>query len=367
MKKKDMTSCDLKSKKVFISNQINDLLVKVSLPEAKKQISDFFMKDVLGYITKVAALDSRVSKENNYFKDAEKELNQLTTQILQSGHNLEKSLANKKIMSLIKNNFRQLIGKLAYKSEIVKRGYEKPLGYPGDYKMLEIVYDNKAISEKNDIGRYFDNNFLESPYAVAVRIRKDRLRDLLEEFINGAKLSNINILNIACGSCREVRELLPAIKTQARISFICLDWDSEALRFSKVMLGPIVPQNVELKFVKEDVLKIARNEPCVQSLDKPNLIYSIGLIDYLPDRALKDLIRTLYQILQKDGKLILTHKNKEKVFPTLPPDWFCDWRFVPRNKEEVIKLFCAAGIPESTINSESDKFDYIHYFSVTKK
>lgn len=232
--------------------------------------------------------------------------------------------------------------------------------------MLEIVYDNKTISEDNDIGRYFDNNFLKSDYAVAVRIRKDRLRELLKDFINDTNLKDINILNIACGSCREVRELLPLIKTQARINFTCLDWDKEALKFSQDTLDAAAQKNITFKFVKEDVLKIARNEPCVQSLDKPNLIYSIGLIDYLPDRALKDLIHTLYGILQKDGKLILTHKNKEKVFPTFSPDWFCNWRFVPRNKKEVLQLFHDSGIGESSILSESDEFEHIHYFIVTK-
>lgn len=367
MIEKDLIRDDSESRKELTKNHLNDLLKEIKIPEMRKQISDFFMKDMLDYVTKIIKLDSRLSKKNNYSEAIEKELNQLNTQILLSGHNLEETLPNKTIMTKVKNNFRQLISKWVYKSEIVKRGFEKPLGYPGDYKMLEIVYDNKAISENMDIGRYFDNNFLKSPYAVAVRIRKDRLRDLLQEFINATKLSEVNILNIACGSCREVRELLSIIRTQAHISFTCLDWDKEALEFSQDTLSSIAPKNIEFKFVKEDVLKIARNEPCVQSLDKPNLIYSIGLIDYLPDRALKDLIHTLYQLLQKDGKLILTHKNREKIFPTLPPDWFCDWRFVSRNKEEVMQLFHASGISKFSIYSESDEFGYIYYFIVTKE
>jgi hypothetical protein len=268
-------------------------------------------------------------------------------------------------MQKAKDSFRHLLGTWAYKSAIMKRGFDKPRGYPGDYKMLEIVYDNKPISKS--IGRYFDNYFLKNPYAVAVRIRKDRLREMLRDFFNETKLNKVNVLNIACGSCREIKELIPSLKTKNHITFNCLDWDDEALQFSKNVLLPIAPNNVKFNFIKEDVMNIVRGGHIVQSLEKQDIVYSIGLIDYLPDRILSKLICALYQLMQKDGKLILTHKNKEKTFPPVPPDWFCDWKFVSRNKEEVIALFHKCGMSNFSLSTEADDFEYIYYFTVTKK
>src|SRR3989338_1620215 len=351
-------------RKELIKTEISGLLNEINPSEVREQISCFFLKDVLGYISEIIKLISIQSRHREYSLELQKEFDRLTTKILLKGYCLEELLIDRKIMQKVKDRFRQLIGTWIYKSMIVKRAYEKPRGYPGDYKMLEIVYDNKPISK--NFGVYPDNCLLKSPYAVAVRIRKDRLKELLLDFINSSKLSKINILNIACGSCREINESLPDIKTHSSIIFNCLDWDEEALQFSQDVLLPNMPENVEFKFIKEDIINIIKDEDVAQSLGVQNLIYSIGLIDYLPDRILKRLINALYRFLPRGGKLVLTHKNKEKTFPTIPPDWFCDWKFVPRNKEEIINLFYDCGVSKFTLSSDSDDFEYIYYFTITK-
>ena len=351
----------------LIKAQLSELLKGIELPESRKLISDFFLNDVLNYVSEMIKLTQRLSKEKRYSDELGRKLTLLNNQILLKGYQLENRLSDKKNMEKVKDNFRQMVGVWAYKSVIVKRAFEKPRGYPGDYRMLEIVYDNKPISPSNDVGLYFDNNFLQSPYAAAVRIRKDRLRDLLQRFIHEAQLSKINILDIACGSCREILELFPGITTSKKIVFNCLDWDEEALQFSNDTLSYKRPKNVELKFIKEDVMNIVRNKASVQTYGKQDLIYSIGLIDYLPDRILKKLISALFALLQKGGWLVLTHKNKEKTFPPLPPDWFCNWKFVPRSRDEVIKLFSDCGFSDCLLPVVSDDFEYIYYFTLIKK
>lgn len=352
-------------RKELIKRQISELLNDIKDPEIKKVVSDFFLKDMLDYISEIIKISLILPKEKECFEEIERNLEHLNTQILLKGYCLEELLTDKKIIDKIKDNFRKLIGSWVYKSVIMKRAFEKPLGYPGDYKMLDIFYDNKPIS--NNIGMYFDKYFLKSPYAVAIRIRKDRLKEMLLDFISQAKSGKIDILNIACGSCREIKELLPHLKTKASITFNCLDRDSEALKFSQDTLSGIAPKNVEFRFIKEDVMNIIKNERITQSCDKQNLVYSIGLIDYLPDRVLKKLIYALYQRLQKDGKLILTHKNREKTFPSLPPDWACDWKFVSRNKEEVTRLFYTCGISDFSLGISSDDFNYIYFFTISKR
>lgn len=349
----------------LIKTQIRTLLDAIKSSDVQQQISNFFLRDVLNNINKILKITSTISQQKDYSLELEKRLNHLNTQILLKGDCLEELLSDKKVMQKVKDNFRQLVGTWAYKSVIMKRAFDKPRGYPGDYKMLEIVYDNRPISK--GLGMYFDNYFLKNPYAVAVRIRKDRLKELLHKFIDKRKLGRLHILNLACGSCREIREVLSALKTKSSVEFICIDWDEEALEFSEDMLSQGIPKNVEVKFVKEDIMNIIKSETIAQSYGKQDLIYSIGLIDYLPDRVLKKLIQALYQLLREGGELILTHKNREKTFPPLPPEWFCDWKFVSRNKEEVIKLFYACGISGFSLSVDSDDFEYIYYFTITKE
>lgn len=350
-------------RKKLIKIQIEKLLSEIRDVKIRDMVSNFFLEDLLEYVNEIIKLIPYFSREE-CSEGLEEKLARLNTQFLLKGYCLEELLADKKNMQKIKDNFRELIGTWTYKSVIMKRAFEKPRGYPGDYLMLETVYNNKPFSR--GIGYYFDNYFLKNPYAVAVRIRKNRLREMLEGYINKATLSKINILNIACGSCREIKELLPDLKTESSITFNCLDWDEEALKFSQDSLLLIKPKNVDLKFLKEDVMNLIKNESIALLIGRQNLIYSIGLIDYLPDRVLKKLIYALYRLLQKNGRLILTHKNREKTFPPIPPDWFCDWKFVSRNKEEAIKLFHDSGISDFLLSWDADDFEYVYYFTITK-
>ncbi|MFH0791347.1 MAG: PilZ domain-containing protein [Candidatus Omnitrophota bacterium] len=373
--------------------QIQGLLNGIKIPEIKTQVADFFLNDVLNYINEIIKVNLCLSNQTKYSESLERKLEYLHTRILLKGYCLEELIFDKTKIKRIKDNFRQLTGAWIYKSKIVQRAFEKPRGYPGDYKLLEIIYDNKPISK--NIGIYFDNNFLKNPYAAAVRIRKDRLKKLLQQYIGGINSNHINILNIACGSCREIQELLPDLKTKSLVTFACLDWDEEALKFSQNKLlslhtGNLVLQdgdergdrgkfpsfrikgagnktkNIEVQFIKEDVMSIIKNNSLLKSLGKQNLIYSIGLIDYLPDRVLKKLIYVLYHLLESGGRLILTHKNREKTFPPVFPDWFCDWRFVPRDREEILELFYDCGISGFSVPWESDDFAYTYYFTITK-
>ncbi|MCM8774527.1 MAG: PilZ domain-containing protein, partial [Candidatus Omnitrophica bacterium] len=178
-------------RKELIKIQIKGLLNEIKIPETKKLVSDFFLRDMLNYIGEVIKLGLCVTEEKRYCEDLERNLDQLSTQILLKGYCLEEVLSDKKIMQKVKELFRHLISTWAYKSVIMKRAFEKPRGYPGDYRMLEIIYDSKPISK--NIGVYFDNYFLKNPYAVAVRIRKDRLREMLINFLNETDLNKVNI------------------------------------------------------------------------------------------------------------------------------------------------------------------------------
>lgn len=348
----------------LIKTQISGLLNEIKDHEIKEDVLRFFLKDILDYINKMLKLISRISKEEEYSIELEKELERLNNEILLKGYCLEEIIENKIAIKRIKENFRSLIGTWAYKSVIVKRAFEKTRGYPGDYLMLETIYNNKPLSR--GIGLYFDKYFLGNPYAVAVRYRKDRLRDIIKREIEQATVKTVSIFNIACGSCREIRELPIEVFRDKITIFTCLDWDEEALEFSRQVVKDF-PKNVKFNFIKKDIIRIVKDTNSLNLFEKQTVVYSIGLIDYLPDRILKIFMQFFFGLLQKDGKLIITHKNKEKTFSPLPPDWFCDWKFVQRSKDEVLSLFYNCGIKDFSLLTEVDDFNDIFYFTIIKK
>lgn len=347
----------------LIESLIANLLIGVDDPGIKDNISTFFLKDLSDYISELIQIVHYLSKDNRYSEKIENKLTHLNNLILLKGYNLEKMIENRVIVGKIKENFRLLVGTWAYKSPIVKRAFEKPRGYPGDYLMLETVYNKQTFGK--GIGFYFDKYFLCNPYAVAVRYRKDKLCEIIKKTIQQSTQKTIKIINIACGSCREIKELPREIFHGKQVRFTCIDWDQEALDFSREALKEF-SSIAEFNFIKEDIMTIMKDIGLSRTFEKQDLVYSIGLIDYLPDRILKVFMSFFYKLLSEKGILILTHKNKDKTFSPLSPDWFCEWKFVPRSKEEVVNLFYNCGLEDFSLSIEVDQFNDIFYFTITK-
>lgn len=322
-----------------IRNQLNNFINDVSDSELKQTIRQYFVKDIRKYISEVSRLSNIASLES-LDKNIVENLKKINDDIVQSGEKIIQKIPLKNIRKRIKEAFRLLIGPWAYKSLIMKRGFEKPRGYPGDYKMLEIIYDKEPFSA--GFGRYFDLYFLNNPYAEAVRKRKDRTAELLIDEINRYSAAKLNILNLTCGSCREIRDILSSNKFsyKGHINFGLVDHDEEALSFTKQALEIFRRDNIGFSYFKENILKLYDRKAHYEKIfGKQDLIYSIGLVDYFPDRMLKGMILFCLGLLSERGKLLLTIKDTDRdPFAPLPPGWYCDWEFVPRNEQGIVEL-----------------------------
>ncbi|MBI5208072.1 MAG: hypothetical protein HY934_09845, partial [Candidatus Firestonebacteria bacterium] len=313
-----------------------------------------FAKAIKKYLLNLTILTKKIETEVFSIEKAKQDLSYFNTKILEKGNKLEKSINNRILSKKIKQSFRSLVGKWAYKSYILKRSYEKPRGYPGDYIIMEFVYNEKVISE--GIGYIFDEDFLYNEYAVAVKNRKNKMKEILLNYIQNSNFKKINILNLACGSSRELKELFLNTNFQNKQIIITLiDQDEAALQFSQEALSGL-HSNLKFKFLKENIYDFIKDKINIKNYTTKfgcqNLIYTIGLSDYLPDRALGNLIKFFFELLLPDGKLILAHKDISKYTP-LAPDWFCDWTFFPRTKNMLIDL------TKSFINIKDKNIEFI--------
>lgn len=348
----------------FILEQANHIIKLTVDPAITEKVRGFFTENLKNYLEELVSLEKEIYQKGPTNLGQEK-LNRLNDEILKKGDELERIVGNSIILREIKRRFRLMVGGFAYQSVIVKRANDKPLGYPGDYELLEAIYNNQGVSEK--IGHYFDKSFLSNKYAVAVRNRKEKMKIILKEFITSSSSTGVRILNLACGSCREIKELLSSLDVhKKRIIFECVDQDGDALEFVKDSLGKL-PGNIEIKFSKQNILDIV-NKPSYYSglIGKQDLVYSIGLADYLPDRILKKLIRFCFGLLHSGGRLIITHKDIDEYRP-LDPDWFCDWTFIPRNREKLFNLIRDSGIDNSSIALERDNSKIILFTILGKR
>lgn len=331
--------------------------------ETSKKIEAFFNEDVKEYVENLIVLEKAIKEKSMPDDFIQERVEYISEEICKRGDILEERAGKGLLIKKMKDNFRYLIGHWLYKSKFMERAYRRPRGYRGDYYLMEMMYNNKLLSE--GIGIYFDRWFLNNPYAIVVRNRKERMKELLKIFLKETILPTVNILNIASGSCREIRELLDDKQLKKELKFTCVDFDEEAINFSKSNLRSL-PENIRISFLKENVTKLINSEEHAKLFGKQNLIYSTGLADYLPDRVLKGIIVFAFSILYPNGKLIFTHKDKDKYKP-VPLDWVIDWMSEPRNVSDLIRLVENSGISNYSVDIDWEDSNKTFFLILTKK
>lgn len=257
--------------------------------------------------------------------------------------------------------FRGKTETLFRKSYFMDRARTWPRGYPGDYKTIEGFYKN--LAQSGGFGYYLDKHFLSTSLAMAVRERKKKLAELLAKELASRK--GPSILDIACGSCRELFELAPALKT-ADATTTCVDFDEEALDFSAERMAHAGLAADRMHFRKYNALKMVSHERNVKEFGMQDIIYSVGFFDYLDDVVLARLLNALYRLLLPGGTLIASFKDTRR-YRAQEYQWFVVWDgFFQRTLEDMWRLLDKAGIPPESVALDRDRSGVIVFFSITR-
>ncbi len=239
--------------------------------------------------------------------------------------------------------FRQQTDPLFSRSYLMNRARTWPRGYPGDYEIIERVYNNQAVSP--GVGQLLDRYFLASTLAQGIQQRREKMRTLLTEELQ--RRTAARVLNIGCGPCREVLELSPVIQ-QCNACFTNVDFDTDALLFSAQRLQHAALRD-QIEFRQYNAIRMINTQKNIREFGRFDIIYTIGLLDYLSDDILVRLIRSLYATLQPGGVLIAVFKDCEQ-YDTEDYHWLVDWTgFLQRTAQESRQLLDKAGIPDEAV------------------
>lgn len=345
--------------------KIQPLTSKISSVNEKHLIEDFWRK-ATRYFGIIYGLEEALEKGDIGEEEASSILIRETDIILPEGKKLEEAVNNSDHMKTVKRIFRECVIPLGIKSRIVKHAFTKPSGYAGDFGLIEIIYNNKILSDK--IGYCIDRRFQLDDYARAVRSRKNKMKGILADFITSSPEKSIRILNIACGSCREIKEMFEEnpFDTSKSVSFTLMDQDKDALDFSLDSLKNS-PSTVEFRTQCNSVYDYIKNPDAYRGqLSGQDLVYTIGLADYIPEPSLKSLILFMYSLLKPGGKLVIAHKDS-KNFSPLAADWWCDWTFHLRNEPETINLVETSGIKDFNLSVKRETETNIIFFMIIEK
>lgn len=230
------------------------------------------------------------------------------------------------------------------RSRLAEMAYYKPKGYAGDFKMMEWIYRKKPDGD-GKLGRLIDGWLLAQVPPQAVRNRRRLLSGLLDRQFR-ARLGTgrqIHIMNLACGPCRELFDLLTRCDYSDRIDALCIDIDAEALHYANRYVNT-EPHNASVRFMHENVIKWSLGR-AKHDMGPQDIIYSSGLCDYLDDRMMRRLIGRCYDQLSPGGALIVgnfTPSNPDRQFM----DNIMYWRLIHRDEQDMRRLFAESPFGE---------------------
>ena len=350
--------------------EVQKFLMSIESLEIRKRCELFFENEMKEYILTLKKLIERMNeKKEKLDSEIIKELKQLNDNLFKKIEGISLLIEDKRNRKQLREAFRSVVGQWFYLSEYFRKSFDKPRGYPGDFEMMGFIYSCTAVSD-DIVGKYFDEYYMDSPYAQAVRNRKDKMVDILSNiFSQHVDTSDFDVFNIACGSCRELRELFEgSFDISSRLNITCFDHDQEALEFSRSELKN-VPKETNIKYLKGDILNYVKNvKKTHEEVGDFNFVYSMGLADYLPDNLFKRMIVLAMEILKPGGKFVIAHKIEDKdPFAPYTPKWICEWVFNPRNVDGLLKLIEDSGIENFSIDDHVwDKSNRVIFITLTK-
>lgn len=276
-------------------------------------------------------------------------MNDLILRCWDSFNKITCSFADSKQSFIHRTYFQKMANEFLLSSRLFNRAYTKPLGYAGDYEMMNIIYRNDF--EGDDVFSQVMNKIdCEGSAAKAVRNRRGYLCKSILSVCNGLpEGETCKIVSIACGPCVEMADFfheLKECKLPINIRVVAMDQDQYALDNARKRLLPLQEElpEVDVRFIRDNIkhLILGRDKE-KDSYSQANIIYSAGLCDYLSPNAVSRLIQELYKFLKPGGCLIIGNFgpfNPQRFEMEYGGEWF----LIHRSEEELKSL--ARSLPE---------------------
>ena len=236
--------------------------------------------------------------------------------------------------------------------KIWRRSYEKPLGYPGDFEIMNQVY-----AWQREGGSLFDQllHRLGLEVAECIATRSVMVRQAVAELClrRGERIAHV--ANIGCGPAREVVDYLQMRALPCPIHFTLLDQDHAALTQAYQQTYSEVIRHkgrAGVTLLHTSFSQLLKAGELFGALPPQDLIYSVGLVDYLAPKRAKALMASLYDRLAPNGTLIVANMFATNTGNLWPMEFLCDWPIIYRSEADMLDL--AAGLNPTRTGMERD-------------
>jgi extracellular factor (EF) 3-hydroxypalmitic acid methyl ester biosynthesis protein len=245
-------------------------------------------------------------------------------------------------------------------SPFIHRTFSKPLGYAGDYEMVNMILD-EPYKGRNTYAKVINGAILNSKGAQAHRNRVDYLTRTLSQELRrtgaAGRQGPMKVLNIGCGPAGEVQKFVSFDDLAEQVEFHLLDFNEQTLAYTKNTIKRVCDRHRRSPVVEtyhrsvNDLLRdAARGALGKADQAKPILLYDMvycaGLFDYFNDKICQRLMQLFASWTVPGGLVISTNvhpANDVRHFL----EHILEWNLIYRNEADMLKV--APGVGESTV------------------
>lgn len=214
--------------------------------------------------------------------------------------------------SVAHRNFAQsALHPLILRAPFVYRTFAKPMGYAGDYEMVnQILADPRQ--GPNTYFQVINTLFL---HAAVAEAHRNRINILVDYLGRAAELAaregrKVNILNVGCGPAIEIQRFIETHPKPESLSFTLVDFSKDTLEYTRGCIESVARKHgktTNVRFVHEsvhDLLKRAVRRDSGEDQEEYDFVYCAGLFDYLSDKVCARLLQ-YFELRSRPGSQVL--------------------------------------------------------------
>ena len=251
-------------------------------------------------------------------------------------------------------------------AELLARTNLKPRGYAGDSEVMRLIYAND-FRGPTVFAQFMHKYPVELAAAQAVRNRRALVGEWVREHVAKHQGEPLRVLSVACGPAEELQEIVRTKEEVAAIKFTLLDQDTQALGEARAVIDRLEQKlgtRLQVKTLCTSVRTMQQGGAPIEG-GPFDLVYSMGLFDYLTDTTATAVLAWLYGRMAPGGELIVGNfhsRNPSRVFM----EYWADWTLWYRNEGELLRLADALPGAQSRISFEESGCQiFLHIIKTT--
>ncbi len=248
---------------------------------------------------------------------------------------------------------------------IWRRSFEKPRGYPGDFELMRQVYAWETAGESL-YAKAMHRIGLDVAECIATRMHMAQ-ETIAQRVRNKPGDEPVSLMSLGCGPAEEIARYLDGASGPGALNVTLVDQDHDALATAHGRCYPLLTRRADGSAIRPFEVSFAallRDNKVFSQLGAQDLIYSMGLIDYLTPRRAHQLVSALYETLAPGGQLLIGNMADVAGGNQWPMEFICDWSVRYRTEADMRAM--ARGLPAAQLDVVSDPTERVVILKLVK-